>query len=162
MSQVIPIRSPVLPAPHLYLHSSLLTLSPTHATISLPPLSHKPTTLTIPYQYLVYALGGSLPPPIDLSKGDGTKETGLKRLRAERDKIESLGKGGRVLVIGGGALGIQFATDVKEVWGDDRKVIMLHSRERLLPRFGERMHIESELQRSVFLSEREGLPNSES
>jgi pyruvate/2-oxoglutarate dehydrogenase complex dihydrolipoamide dehydrogenase (E3) component len=43
------------------------------------------------------------------------------------------------LVIGGGALGIQLATDVKEVHGET-EVTVLHSREQLLPRFDKQMH----------------------
>jgi len=65
-------------------------------------------------------------------------------LKIEKKKIDSLSKGGRVLVIGGGALGIQLASDVREAWKGEREVCLLHSRERLLNRFGERMHEESE------------------
>ncbi|KAL7412231.1 hypothetical protein BDY24DRAFT_393696 [Mrakia frigida] len=158
----IPITQ-LLPPPHLYLHSTLISLSATHATVSLPPSSQTPTTLSIPYQYLVYALGGSLPPPIDLSKSDGTKAAGLEMLKIEKKKIDSLKKGGRVLVIGGGALGIQLASDVREAWKGEREVCLLHSRERLLNRFGERMHEETKsrfdaLGITYFLGERAIIP----
>lgn len=72
-------------------------------------------------------------------------------LKIEKKKIDSLRKGGRVLVIGGGALGIQLASDVREAWKGKREVCLLHSRERLLNRFGERMHEESEYDDLSFL-----------
>lgn len=80
----------------------------------------------------------------------------LDRASAYISKVPS------VLVVGGGALGIrtsgprletrmlltlfcieEFATDIADVY-PEKRVTLLHSRQRLLPRFDEKMHDESQ------------------
>ncbi|KAF5319705.1 hypothetical protein D9619_008513 [Psilocybe cf. subviscida] len=125
---------------------------------------------TLVFDYAIYALGAHMPPPLDLwgsasfpatspsfypsPSGDDkekgvTKYHGLKTegcaffvaKQAEIARVAAAEGGGSVLVVGGGALGIQFATDIKAVY-PSTAVTLLHSRERLLPRFGEGMHDE--------------------
>ena len=43
------------------------------------------------------------------------------------------------MIIGGGALGVQFATDIKELH-PRKKVTLIHSRQRLLPVFEQEIH----------------------
>lgn len=132
---VIPVKH-LLKAPHSFLQATVVGLSPTHASLLLPS-STEPVSL--PFRYCVYALGGSLPSPIDLSLGLGSKAEGVERLSVVRARVEQVGTGGRITVIGGGALGIQMATDIKEVFSD-RKVTLLHSREQVLPAFHRDLH----------------------
>ncbi|QRW10316.1 apoptosis-inducing factor 2 [Ceratobasidium sp. AG-Ba] len=117
------------------------------------------------FEYAIYALGARLPAPIDLWAASsvfdepitpgklfnsqsvpqpfglrqlGTKQAGIEWLKKAQRRLESVRS---VLVVGGGALGIQFATDLKELY-PSKSVTLLHSRERLLPRFSVRMHDE--------------------
>ncbi|KIK99529.1 hypothetical protein PAXRUDRAFT_131941, partial [Paxillus rubicundulus Ve08.2h10] len=118
------------------------------------------------FDYAIYALGSHLPAPIDLwgsrnhqPDGDvgppisrsidcathseprknslrpytGTKLEGVSWLRSRQRKVE---EARNVVVVGGGALGIQFASDLAAI--HPRKcVTLLHSRSRLLPKFDE-------------------------
>lgn len=45
----------------------------------------------------------------------------------------------KIAAIGGGAVGVQLSADIKSFY-PDKKVLLLHSREQLLPNFGERLH----------------------
>ncbi|TCD67840.1 hypothetical protein EIP91_011902 [Steccherinum ochraceum] len=68
----------------------------------------------------------------------GTKPSGVKWLQRSQKHIE---RAPSVLVVGGGALGIQYATDIADIY-PSKTVTLLHSRPRLLPRFDESMHAE--------------------
>ncbi|KAJ7902414.1 hypothetical protein B0H13DRAFT_2274944 [Mycena leptocephala] len=62
----------------------------------------------------------------------GTKAEGIAWLKRKQRIVEEAVS---VLVVGGGALGIQFASDIAAVH-PTKRVTLLHSRGRLLPRFG--------------------------
>ncbi|GBE85966.1 iron uptake cluster protein [Sparassis latifolia] len=68
----------------------------------------------------------------------GTKVEGIQWIKRYHERIESASS---VLVVGGGALGIQYATDVADAY-PTKRVTLLHSRAQLLPRFDEGMHKE--------------------
>ncbi|EIN06508.1 FAD/NAD(P)-binding domain-containing protein [Punctularia strigosozonata HHB-11173 SS5] len=124
---------------------------------------------TIAYDYLVYAMGSHLPAPIDMwgeriykdsaapskelpsrnvdleepvalaeEEYRGLKPQAVARMRADQKRIAAAQS---VLVVGGGALGIQYATDISAVH-PATKVTLLHSRTRLLPKFDKMMHTE--------------------
>ncbi|KAF9073475.1 hypothetical protein BDP27DRAFT_1215895, partial [Rhodocollybia butyracea] len=113
-------------------------------------------TPTLHFDFLVYALGSKLPAPLDLwgsypGSGSvfhkvasvpqpyaGSKQEGIEWLKAHQEVIRNSES---ILVVGGGALGIQFATDIAEIH-PDKTITLLHSRHRLLPRFDERLHTE--------------------
>ncbi|KAF7358536.1 Apoptosis-inducing factor B [Mycena venus] len=111
------------------------------------------TEETLHFDYAVYALGSHLPSPLNLWHAapdgkpaghgvhayGGTKAEGIAWLRGKQRTIEEAGS---VLVVGGGALGIQFATDIAAVH-PGKRVTLLHSRARLLPRFDSAMHTET-------------------
>ncbi|KAJ7903701.1 hypothetical protein B0H14DRAFT_2666009 [Mycena olivaceomarginata] len=69
---------------------------------------------------------------------EGNKTESIAWLRGKQRTIEDATS---VLVVGGGALGIQFATDISAVY-PGKPVTLLHSRTRLLPRFDSAMHTE--------------------
>jgi len=68
----------------------------------------------------------------------GTKAESIEWLIRGQKKIKDVDN---ILIIGGGALGIQFASDIKDVY-PEKHVTLLHSRSRLLPRFDPLMHTE--------------------
>ncbi|OCF36465.1 hypothetical protein I317_04720 [Kwoniella heveanensis CBS 569] len=130
-----------------------------------PPMeSHSPDTYgqydgpeeTIEFEYAVYALGASLPGPVnvwtDIIKNDsdksgevkdelekvfGTKRHGVKWMDASGKKFE---KAQNILCVGAGALGIQFASDLKHKY-PDKLITLLHSRTRVMPKYPIEFHI---------------------
>ena len=89
----------------------------------------------VPYNFLVYALGAKLPgflsAVVDSDKGSSTNW--LKSLQQKIIKSQN------VVVVGGGALGIQFASDIKERF-PEKSVTLIHSRDRFLPLYDPKMH----------------------
>ncbi|KAK0492526.1 hypothetical protein EDD18DRAFT_1410347 [Armillaria luteobubalina] len=129
---------------YIVLHETVLSLTAKSVTLSRSFPEHGIATAEVPYDYAIYALGSHLPMPLDLwgtsedGDYDGTKDEAIQWLKEKQKVIE---RAGSVLVVGGGALGIQFATDIAAVH-PSKKVILLHSRNKLLPRFEEGMHLE--------------------
>lgn len=155
-----PTENLILQATITKLSSHTVTLSRSFPQFGLSDEIH--------FDYCVYALGSHLPAPIDAwgetvesheemvdvlgdaesrddrpqSKGKqkktGSKQEGIQWLKRGQKKIKDVDS---VLIIGGGALGIQFASDIKELY-PEKQVTLLHSRSRLLPRFDPLMHSE--------------------
>ncbi|KAG1729446.1 hypothetical protein EDB19DRAFT_1938550, partial [Suillus lakei] len=145
-----------------------------HRIILSPNLpDHESQQSSLDFDYAIYALGSHLPSPIDLwshqEEGGvkpsleppnitpyrGTKSEGISSLRERQKRVEAAMS---VLVVGGGALGIQFASDIAAVY-PQKHVTLLHSRRRLLPKFDDVMHEEAlqglqELNVRVILGER--------
>ncbi|KAG1769951.1 FAD/NAD(P)-binding domain-containing protein [Suillus placidus] len=100
---------------------------------------------SLDFDYAIYALGSHLPSPIGLwnhqNEGGvkpifeppeiptygGTKSEGISSLRERQKRVEAATS---VLVVGGGALGIQFASDIAAVY-PQKRVTLLHSRHPL-------------------------------
>ncbi|KAI8977726.1 FAD/NAD-P-binding domain-containing protein [Trametes punicea] len=137
---------------HVRLHANVLALREHDLTLDKSFPEHGIFDRTLRFEFLVYALGSHLPSPINLwgpvaDEVDkdgvvdvvrGTKEGGVAWLKRFQKRVE---RASSVLVVGGGALGIQYATDIAEIYPATR-VTLLHSRHRLLPRFDEAMHTE--------------------
>ncbi|KIK70490.1 hypothetical protein GYMLUDRAFT_89519 [Collybiopsis luxurians FD-317 M1] len=139
----------------LYLQASVRSVHPSYVVLDRSFPERGIPTPELPFDYLIYALGSTLPAPLDLwgshpafgtaslrdlvfKPYSGTKQEGMSWLRAHQEVVKDSAS---VLVVGGGALGIQFATDISEIY-PDKTVTLLHSRHRLLPRFDEKMHNE--------------------
>ncbi|KAK7002464.1 hypothetical protein R3P38DRAFT_3605595 [Favolaschia claudopus] len=93
----------------------------------------------------------------------GSKAESIEWLRGKQQTIEDANS---VLIVGGGALGIQFATDIATVY-PGKPVTLLHSRTRLLARFDSEMDTEilqamESANINVILSERLDLGSSTS
>ncbi|KZT51267.1 FAD/NAD(P)-binding domain-containing protein [Calocera cornea HHB12733] len=131
-----PPSHPPPTGPHRILHASVLALHPAHATLSRPFPEHGLPAKEVPYEYLVYALGSTMPPPLLMPPDALYKLGGVAWMIDQGARIR---RASRVVVVGGGALGIQYASDIKDHY-PSTSVTLLHSRPRLLPRFDERMH----------------------
>ncbi|SGZ30921.1 BQ5605_C046g12272 [Microbotryum silenes-dioicae] len=127
------------------------------------------------WDYLIYALGSTLPAPL-LSPAR-TKVEGVRFLQAQQERI-ALSKS--VLIVGGGALGIQYATDIADLYNNPanaalrpensvegkKKITLVHSRSRFLPLYKQEVHDEvtrrlDELGVDVIMGERLALPELE-
>ncbi|KAK0477886.1 hypothetical protein IW261DRAFT_1484350 [Armillaria novae-zelandiae] len=128
----------------LVLHATVLSLTAKSVTLSRSFPEHGIATTEVSYNYAIYALGSHLPIPLNLwgtwkdRAYDGTKAKAIQWLKEKQKVIKQAES---VLVVGGGALGIQFATDIAAVH-PSKKITLLHSRNKLLSRFEEGMHPE--------------------
>ncbi|KAJ7855828.1 hypothetical protein B0H13DRAFT_1727879 [Mycena leptocephala] len=142
-----------------FIQATILALTPHSITLSraVPELGVGGDGV-LAFDYAVYALGSRLPEPLDLwdtsnsssactsnldanaingkpailhAPYGGTKLEGIAWLKRKQRVVEEAAS---VLVVGGGALGIQFASDIAAVH-PTKRVTLLHSRARLLPRF---------------------------
>jgi hypothetical protein len=86
------------------------------------------------YAYLAIATGASQPLPAKVVATE-FKE-GAAELRSVQDNIQMAD---RIAVIGGGAVGIEIATDIKGFF-PTKNVTLFHSRSQLLPSFGPKLH----------------------
>ncbi|KAK4684127.1 apoptosis-inducing factor 2, partial [Tremellales sp. Uapishka_1] len=121
--------------PHLFIQGNVVSLHPHHLILKRPGVD---TPERIDFDYAVYALGGGMPDPVNVwSSGARGKRAGMKWMAAQAEQYK-LAK--RILVVGGGALGIQYASDLKEVY-PEKEITLLHSRERLLPIYPIEMHL---------------------
>lgn len=111
----------------------------------------------IDYEYLIVTTGTSsaIPSKLISTERDGA----MGELQITQNKIKDAK---RIAVIGGGAVGVELASDVKSFY-PDKEVALIHSRGQLLPSFGKKLHDETmkafeELGVSVLLNERPKIP----
>ncbi|KND93282.1 Apoptosis-inducing factor 2 [Tolypocladium ophioglossoides CBS 100239] len=86
----------------------------------------------IPYEMLVVATGSGVQGGLPSRVNETDKLEGMKRLQAMQAGIE---KADTVVVVGGGAAGVEVATDAKALY-PDKTIVMVHSRSALMHRFG--------------------------
>lgn len=92
--------------------------------------------VSVPYDYLVYALGSKMPDPLRSSAR--TKEAGMTWMKQMQKRIAAADS---IVVVGGGALGVQYALDIATVHPDKaHNITLLHSRPQLLPNFAPAVH----------------------
>ncbi|KAJ3035562.1 hypothetical protein HDV00_003660 [Rhizophlyctis rosea] len=88
----------------------------------------------VSYDYLVYAAGSRLTPPGNIPSDN--KKDGIEYFQSMQKEVR---KANRVVVIGGGAVGLQIATDLKTSL-PDKEVHLVHSRSQLLNKFHPDLH----------------------
>ncbi|KAE8268861.1 hypothetical protein A4X09_0g3471 [Tilletia walkeri] len=169
--------------PHVFLQATVTDIKPDHVLVEVCPprdtsatqgthtsnssssTSSKPLwnitsrSLRIPYTHLIYALGSHLPDPLRTEAR--TKGEGMNWMREIQERVRDAED---IVLVGGGALGVQFASDIASVHGTvsaaphpscatqaaaqqegtkkkkEKRVTLIHSRQRLLPNFDERIH----------------------
>ncbi|KAF8986894.1 hypothetical protein BDQ17DRAFT_1393600 [Cyathus striatus] len=141
---------------HIFLHAQVTSIQSTHIMLS-KSFPEYGISMTLPFDYAVCTLESHMPTPLHLwgthpevDIGNVNEENNYGRTRKEA--VEWLKKRHTVielsdtmLVVSGGALGIhirqiEFATDIKAIYLAKR-VKLLHSFDRLLPRFDVQMHL---------------------
>ncbi|PLW38651.1 hypothetical protein PCASD_08224 [Puccinia coronata f. sp. avenae] len=113
---------------------------PSSANIeSMPPPPSDPAphrTFQVRWDFLVYALGSHMPSPLHLPVDTlRSKPNGVAFLE---DQKEAIAQAHKVVIVGGGALGIQYASDIAhryQLLGAPKQVTLIHSRTVFLPTF---------------------------
>jgi apoptosis-inducing factor 2 len=88
----------------------------------------------IDFDYLVLATGTTLTQPSAV-KEDG-KQAAIDYLQRHQDQVKNARS---ILIAGGGAAGVQLATDLKEYF-PDKQITLVQSRDRLMPKFHDKLH----------------------
>lgn len=109
----------------------------------------------IPYEYLVVATGSGAGDALPSRVGVEDKRDGCEALKAMQVRIRGAE---RLIVVGGGAAGVELATDAKE-HHPEKKVTLVHSRPGVMHRFGPELQAAAlkglqDLGVEVFLGER--------
>jgi NADH dehydrogenase FAD-containing subunit len=114
----------------------------------------------IPFSYLAIATGSTQPLPVQVESTERTEA--CDELRAVQNHIKTSQK---IAILGGGAVGVELASDVKDFY-PDKEVTLVHSRDALLNRFGPRLQeyalraLRDELGVRVLLGERPVRPTA--
>ncbi|KAK7229499.1 hypothetical protein V2G26_001669 [Clonostachys chloroleuca] len=91
----------------------------------------------IPYSHLVIATGSNVKHGLPSRVHETEKSAGMKLLQEMQQDIE---RSKDLVVVGGGAAGVEVATDAKSKY-PDKKVTLVHSRNALMHRFGEKLQV---------------------
>ena len=146
--------------PHLVVHGTVVSITDKYVTVRDSNTAgkaddddwntenekhmHKPKhlwsidTVDIPYSHLIYALGSHMPDPLRLDVF--TKEQGVDLMRRAQERIK---QSKETIIIGGGALGVQMASDIASLYNgtpNAKKITLIHSRKQLLPNFDPKLH----------------------
>ncbi|KAJ3033554.1 hypothetical protein HDV00_006065 [Rhizophlyctis rosea] len=113
------------------IHALATKITPTHVELDREVDGVK----KVGYEYLVMATGARHPEPGNLNDCD-TKEEGVKTLKRYQSLIAA---STHPLIIGGGAVGIELAAEIKEHFSE-KKVTLVHSRDRYLGAYKVDMH----------------------
>jgi NADH dehydrogenase FAD-containing subunit len=111
-----------------------------HASvISKTAISIRETGEDIPYEYLIIATGSGTGLRLPSRVGAQDKKTGSELLREMQQNIKGAE---RLVVIGGGAAGVELAADAKERY-PEKNVTLVHSRNGVMHRFGSELQAEA-------------------
>jgi apoptosis-inducing factor 2 len=84
-------------------------------------------TKEIAFEYLVLATGTKLQAPGTMT--DDEKPLSIKYFQDYQKRVQNAKS---ILIVGGGAVGVQMATDLKELY-PEKWVTLVHSRDQLMP-----------------------------
>ncbi|GAP85205.1 putative apoptosis-inducing factor 2 [Rosellinia necatrix] len=86
----------------------------------------------IPYEFLVVATGAGAADALPSRVDADDKTEGIAKLRGLQTKIKDAKN---LVVVGGGAAGVELATDAKSLYSE-KTVVLVHSRDNVMHRFG--------------------------
>lgn len=87
----------------------------------------------IPFEYAVIATGTRLPAPGSMEHDE--KPQSVEYFQKYQQWLQ---KAKSVVIVGGGAVGVQMATDLKEIY-PEKVITLVHSRDRLMPLYHPKM-----------------------
>ncbi|UNI17617.1 hypothetical protein JDV02_003948 [Purpureocillium takamizusanense] len=91
----------------------------------------------IPYDVLVLATGSQVKEGLPSRVNCADRDEGMRRMRAMQDGIAAART---VVVVGGGAAGVELATDAKNLY-PEKDITLVHSRGAVMHRFGEALQV---------------------
>ncbi|KAL2795427.1 hypothetical protein BJX66DRAFT_302063 [Aspergillus keveii] len=115
------------------IQARVLSVHPHHITLDRP-WPETSTSSQIPFDYLVLATGTRLTEPAGMR--DNEKMASVTYLQNHQNEIKNAKS---ILIAGGGAVGVQMATDLKEVY-PDKEVTVVQSRNVLMPQYHPALH----------------------
>ncbi|GAA6003325.1 NAD(P)/FAD-dependent oxidoreductase [Rhodotorula paludigena] len=124
------LDSSMLPSPHRVVRARAVALDPARRTVQLADGGE------LGYEALVVATGTKLSPPGTMP-GGGDKKDGVEYLRSIQGKLKAADE---IVIIGGGAVGVQMACDLAILYPAKRGHITLIQSRRLMPRFHPQLH----------------------
>ncbi|KAJ3937893.1 uncharacterized protein N0V96_012101 [Colletotrichum fioriniae] len=102
------------------------------STITENTVTIQGTGEKIPYSYMVIATGSGVGMSLPSRVGSTDKAEGIQLLRNFQQRIKAAKN---LVVVGGGAAGVELATDAKDQY-PDKNVTLIHSRDAVMNRFG--------------------------
>ncbi|PKS05406.1 hypothetical protein jhhlp_008782 [Lomentospora prolificans] len=87
----------------------------------------------VPYDYVVITTGTRLPAPGTMQHDE--KALSVDYLKSYQQRVQGANK---IVIVGGGAVGVQMATDLKEIY-PEKDITLVHSRDRMMPLYHPKM-----------------------
>ncbi|KAF0637436.1 hypothetical protein FPSE5266_05514 [Fusarium pseudograminearum] len=116
-------------ANHAIVNARVVSLQKNQITIDRPWQG----STEIPFDYAVVATGTRLQAPSNMQHDD--KKTSVNYFKTYQQGIKNAKS---IVIVGGGAVGVQMATDLGEVY-PEKKVTLVHSRDRLMQLYHPKM-----------------------
>ncbi|KAK4162346.1 apoptosis-inducing factor A [Cladorrhinum sp. PSN259] len=113
-------------SPHKVIQARAVSLQPNALTLDRPYLDSSSST-TLPFDYLIAATGTTLSFPGTMTSD--SKSASVTSLQSFQSSIKASPS---IIIIGGGAVGVQMACDLKEIY-PSKSVTLVHSRDQLMP-----------------------------
>ncbi|PYH40812.1 amid-like NADH oxidoreductase [Aspergillus saccharolyticus JOP 1030-1] len=115
---------------HAVVQARVLSVQPQHINLDRAWQGQN----QIPFEYLVVATGTRLAEPAAMRDEDkGSSVQYLQKHQADVKNAKS------VVIVGGGAVGVQMATDMKELY-PEKEITVVQSRDQLMPQFHRGLH----------------------
>ncbi|KAF5003074.1 hypothetical protein FDECE_10355 [Fusarium decemcellulare] len=114
---------------HSIIKAKVLSLYQDHLILDRPWQG----STEVPFDYAVVATGTRLPAPGTMQ--DDEKPLSVDYFRSYQQRVKNAYS---IVLVGGGAVGVQMAADLKQVY-PEKKVTLVHSRDRLMPLYHEDM-----------------------
>ncbi|KAI2467402.1 FAD/NAD(P)-binding domain-containing protein [Annulohypoxylon bovei var. microspora] len=102
------------------------------ASISREGVSLQSSGEEIPYEFLIVATGAGATDSLPSRVPADTKAQGMELLREMQKRIR---ESKDLVIVGGGAAGVELATDAKSKY-PEKRVVLVHSRDAVMHRFG--------------------------
>lgn len=102
------------------------------ASLTRDTVTIRETGEVIPFAHLVLATGSGTELQLPSRVGANAKADGVAKLQAMQDSVKNAQ---RLVIVGGGAAGVELATDAKHLY-PSKTVTLVHSRDAVMHRFG--------------------------
>lgn len=118
------------PTAHGVIQARVLSVQPHHIELDREWQGSE----KIPFDYVVLATGTRLSKPAAMETND--KPSSVEYLQKHQADVK---RSRSIMIVGGGAVGVQMATDLKEYY-PEKDVTVVQSRPRVMPNFHPRLH----------------------